>query len=65
MLNCFDATGSISLPPPKITSIEPSRFSQLFHQCGFNIIPLPSSRGPCIKTAKEGSPITGVSLLYR
>ena len=38
MLNRFDATGSISLPPPKkITSIEPSRFSQLFHQCGFTV----------------------------
>ena len=26
-LNCFDATGSISLHPQKITSIGPSRFS--------------------------------------
>ena len=29
------------------------------------IIPLPSSRGPCVNTTKEGSPRRGVSLLYR
>ena len=45
-LNPFDVTGAISLRTQKITSIEPSRFSQLFHQCGFTVS-FPSRQAEC------------------
>ena len=66
MLNCFDATGYISLHPPQKNYINRTVpfFPIVSSMRLLCIIPLPPSRGPCVIRAKEGPPPQGVSLLY-